>query len=284
MQRCCICFSSYPCPKPAQSTLPPPRAAHHVFFFVVSLVFSLFLQHPGAMQAGTRLPAGCQACPARRARSVTFSGGALRGVTLLQHPLVTRGSPLPEHVGTAEVSLSSGASRCPGFLASRGLIGIDLAGSRTAGPCRPHPSPPAWSQDHQHMHTSPCRMLHPPRASISPDLRACAPGSAPVQAEMQACELSLLLFLFLFPCWKPPGKWRTAGRPLHTEGCSALKKKKKGGGTNLPPASSAGRRFSSPGPSLAALRGAEGKHLFIRAVSLNKALGASAGLAALAIP
>lgn len=201
MQRCCVCFSSYPHPKCARSTLPPPRAAHRGFFFVVSLVFSRFLQHPRAIQAGTGLPAGCQACPACRARSVTFSRGALRGVTLLQHPLVTRGSPLPKHVGTAEVSLSSGASRCPGFLASRGLIGIDLAGSRAAGPCRPHPSPPAWTQDHQHMHTSPCRMLHPPRASISPCSweRSCAGGDAGMRAFI------ITIFIFYFHAGNPQG-------------------------------------------------------------------------------
>lgn len=42
--------------------------------------------------------------------------------------------------------------------------------------------------------------------------------------------------------------------------------------------------FRSLCPSLAVLCRAEGKHLFIRVVSLNKAIRASAGQAVLAIP
>lgn len=54
----------------------------------------------------------------------------------------------------------------------------------------------------------------------------------------------------------------------------------------LPLTTSTGQSFSplsfgSLCPSLAALRWAEGKHLFIRVVSLNKAIGASAGQAVL---
>lgn len=83
--------------------------------------------------------------------------------------------------------------------------------------------------------------------SLLPAGGTLGPGSSPVQVEMEG--------------------YRLASRNFHqTAGF-------------FPPLN-----FRSLWPSLAALRRAEGKHLFIRVVSLNKALGASAGLAVLAIP
>lgn len=176
--------------------------------------------------------------------------GGQGGVALLSDSLVTRGSPLAQHAEVRRFSRGAGA-----WVSSRHSRGIASQGFEWHRSC--------WK---------PSSLLDRGSRDRAGELLPREPGFA---AHLSVQAGPLLPFPAPSQARSRPQEQSCAGRGGGAQPC-----------LSQPPLGSifSPSNFIPLWPSLAALRRAEGKHLFIRVVSLNKALGASAGLAVLAIP